>query len=76
MSPKVSVVIVAYRSRPSLERCLDSLEACRARVPLEVIVIDNDSGDGTVEVLRDSGRDVEVIANSDNRGFTRGVNQG
>jgi GT2 family glycosyltransferase len=76
MSPKVSVVIVTFRSRPSLERCLDSLDACASRLPLEVIVVDNASGDGPVESLRASGGEVFVIANPDNRGFTRGVNQG
>lgn len=74
--PRVSVVIVSYRSRDALEPCLDSLEACAARLPIEVVVVDNASGDGTVEWLRASRPRVELIANPDNRGFTRGVNQG
>jgi GT2 family glycosyltransferase len=72
----VSVVIVSYRSRDALEPCLVSLRECGARCPLEVVVVDNASGDGTVEWLRARHPEVELIANPDNRGFTRGVNQG
>jgi hypothetical protein len=76
VNPLVSAVIVSFRSRDTLPACLDSLRACRERVPLEVVVVDNASGDGTPELLREAYPDVAVIANPDNRGFTRGVNQG
>ena len=76
MSPRVSVVIVGYRSRAALEGCLESLRACGEVIPLQVVVVDNASGDGTVEFVRRVHPTVEVVANPDNRGFTRGVNQG
>lgn len=76
MTPRVSVVIVSYRSRDALGPCLESLRACAARVPLEVIVVDNASVDGTADWIRAEYPEVELIANPDNRGFTRGVNQG
>lgn len=76
MRPKVSVVIVSYRSREPLEECLESLRICSERTPLEVIVVDNASADGTVEWLAQRHPWVGVIANADNRGFTGGVNQG
>lgn len=76
MRPRVSVVIVSYRSRDALVACLESLRACAARTTLEVVVVDNASGDGTVEWISASHPEVHVIANPDNRGFTRGVNQG
>lgn len=76
MTPRVSVVIVSFRSRAPLAECLESLQACARRVALQVVVVDNASGDGTVEWLRESHPEIEVIANPDNRGFTRGVNQG
>lgn len=41
----------------------------------EIIVVDNASTDGTVEMLRAEFPDVRVIANSENVGFTRGNNQ-
>ncbi len=76
MTPRLSVVIVTYRSRGVLPTCLASLAACRADVAFEVIVVDNASGDGTPEWLTAEWPAVRVIANPDNRGFARGVNQG
>jgi N-acetylglucosaminyl-diphospho-decaprenol L-rhamnosyltransferase len=76
VNPRVSVVIVSYKSRDALEPCLDSLATCAKRIALEVVVVDNASSDGTVEWLRANRHEVDLIANPDNRGFTRGVNQG
>jgi N-acetylglucosaminyl-diphospho-decaprenol L-rhamnosyltransferase len=73
MTLRVSVVIVSYRSRESLALCLPSLERCRARVPLEVIVVDNASGDGTAEWVRAEHGWVELISSDSNEGFARGV---
>jgi N-acetylglucosaminyl-diphospho-decaprenol L-rhamnosyltransferase len=74
--PRVSVVIVSFRCPEYLERCLAALAACRDRIPLEVLVIDNASGDGTAEWLERAHPWVHGIPNPDNRGFSRGVNQG
>lgn len=76
MTPGLSVVIVSYRSRGPLARCLESLAACRTALPLQVVVVDNASGDGTLEWLAQGWPWVEVFANAENLGFTRGVNQG
>jgi GT2 family glycosyltransferase len=76
MNPRVSAVIVTYRSREALPACLQSLRECAERVRLEVIVVDNDSGDGTPNWIQSKFSEVRVIANPDNRGFARAVNQG
>jgi hypothetical protein len=76
VTPVVSVVIVSYRSREPLAGCLASLRAAAAAVPLEVIVVDNASGDGTPAWIAAAHPEVRCVANPDNRGFTRGVNQG
>jgi GT2 family glycosyltransferase len=76
VTPRVSVVIVTYRSRAVLPACLESLRDCAQQVPLEIVVVDNASADGTPEWLMATWPQVRVIANPDNRGFTRGVNQG
>jgi N-acetylglucosaminyl-diphospho-decaprenol L-rhamnosyltransferase len=76
MIPSLSVVIVSYRSREPLVACLESLADCRAGLPLEVIVVDNASGDGTADWLRSACPWVETIASPVNGGFTRGVNLG
>ncbi len=76
MRPSVSVIIVSYQSRAVLGPCLASLAACQARVPHEVIVVDNDSADGTAAWLVSEHPAVRVIANPHNRGFASAVNQG
>lgn len=76
MSPRVSVVIVSYRSRDPLARCLPSLARCAEQVPLEVIVVDNASGDGTAAWVAGAHPWVRLIESPMNRGFTGGVNLG
>jgi hypothetical protein len=76
MTPAVSVIVVSYRSRDSLALCLPSLRACAARLPLEVIVVDNASGDGTVEWVRAQHPEVELIAGELNEGYGRAINRG
>ena len=51
--PRLDVVVVAYRSRELLGRCLDSLRAHPPAAGLRTVVVDNDSGDGTPEMVRD-----------------------
>jgi GT2 family glycosyltransferase len=61
--------------RDLLRRCLESIFA--SRLPgLEVIVVDNASSDGSLEMLRTEFSHVTLIANSENRGFPAGNNQG
>jgi GT2 family glycosyltransferase len=72
----LSVVIVSYESWAPVAACLESLSACRERIPLEVVLVDNASTDGTVELVGRAHPWVEVIGNRENLGFTRGVNQG
>jgi len=50
---EVAVVIVNYETGAWLERCLRSLERCRGDVSVDVVVIDNASGDGSGAVSDD-----------------------
>jgi GT2 family glycosyltransferase len=76
----LSVVLVSWRTRELLGACLRSLRAALgerlAAGGAEVIVVDNASGDGSVEMVRDQFREVRLIANSENRGYAAGNNQG
>lgn len=74
MTPLVSVVIVAYRSRAHLSECLRSVAA--QPEPLEVIVVDNASADGTVALVRAELPAARVLVNEFNVGFAAAVNQG
>ena len=66
----IGIIIVTYNSAAEIGACLDAALLSGA----DVVVVDNASSDGTIaEVAR---RGVRLIANSQNRGFAGGVNQG
>lgn len=71
----VSVVIPNWNGARFLPTCLDSLRA-QTHPPLEVIVVDNGSQDGSVELLQRSYPETRVIAWPENRGFAAAVNEG
>jgi N-acetylglucosaminyl-diphospho-decaprenol L-rhamnosyltransferase len=72
----LDVVIVSYRSRELLRSCLDSLRAHPPSIPMKLIVVDNDSGDGTAEMVAADYPDVELIAAPRNLGFAAATNLG
>ena len=71
----LSVIIVSWNVRDLLRDCLHSLEA-HTGVALEVIVVDNASGDGSAAMVADEFPRVRAIANAANAGFTVANNQG
>jgi N-acetylglucosaminyl-diphospho-decaprenol L-rhamnosyltransferase len=62
-------VIVAYRSRELLRRCLASIRERTAAIEPQVIVVDNASDDGTVEMVRETFPEVAVVPLTENVGF-------
>lgn len=74
--PVLSILIVNWNVRDLLRRCLCSIFANLPPFPLEVIVVDNSSTDGSVEMVRTEFPQVRLIANPDNRGFPAANNQG
>lgn len=67
---KLSVLIVSYNVQHLLRRCIASV------AEHEVIVVDNASSDGTVEMVRREFPDIKLIAWEQNRGFSAAVNAG
>jgi GT2 family glycosyltransferase len=77
--PMVSAVIVTHNSADYIGHCLDSVRLNSAYPSYEVIVVDNDSRDGTLDLLRDfASRDnrVRIVALAHNAGFAAGSNRG
>jgi GT2 family glycosyltransferase len=74
-SPNVSIVIPNWNGRHWLPRCLESI-ACQQLAPLEVIVVDNGSDDGSVDYLRASHPPVSVVELARNTGFAHAANRG
>lgn len=73
--PRVSVVIVSHNTRDELLRCLDSL-ARDVGLPLEVLVVDNASADGSADAVRHGFPGARVIESGENVGFSRANNRG
>lgn len=71
----LSVVIVSYNVRAFLEQCLVSVERASSGLDLEVWVVDNNSVDGSVEMVRSRFPEVHLVANRDNVGFSVANNQ-
>ena len=71
----VSVVVVTYNVREFLDQALRSVERASAGLSVETFVVDNDSADGSAEMVRERFPDVHLIANEENVGFAVANNQ-
>ncbi|MBX3066247.1 MAG: glycosyltransferase family 2 protein [Anaerolineae bacterium] len=76
MSIDIGIVIVNWNTRDLLRDCLKSLQAGDPTVTRRVIVVDNASSDGSVEMVRDEFPAVEAVANPTNGGFSQANNIG
>ncbi len=73
--PDISICIVAWNTRRLLDECLCSIRDLPDETTCEVIVVDNDSADGTVEMVREKHPAVLLLANDHNAGFAAANNQ-
>jgi GT2 family glycosyltransferase len=73
--PLLSVLLVNWNSRDDLAACLDSLLVQPQR-DLEIIVVDNGSTDGSVELVRERYPQVRLLPTGENLGFAEGCNRG
>lgn len=73
---ELSVVIVSWNSAEYLETCISSVYAAANGDPVEVIVVDNGSVDGSQGLVRRAFPSARLIVNDQNRGCTVAFNQG
>jgi len=71
----VSVIIPNWNGKDFIEGCLRSLRA-QTFQDLEIIMIDNGSSDGSIELVKGSFPEVKVISLTYNKGFSGAVNEG
>lgn len=71
----LSIIIVSWRVRDLLRQCLRSIYQKTVGLQFEVFVVDNNSLDGTVELIKDEFPDVHLIVNPKNFGFAKANNQ-
>lgn len=74
MFPQLSVIIVSYNTKKLTLDCLKSVYQ-QKHIEFEVIVVDNNSSDGSVAAIKKNFPQVRLIANKKNTGFARANNQ-
>ena len=72
----LSVIIVNWNTKKLLDDCLSSIFKFTKDIDFEVIVIDNDSKDGSPELVKKKYSKVKLIENKDNVGYAKANNQG
>jgi len=72
---ELSIIIVNYNVRYYIQQALHSI--CRAvkNIDAEIIVVDNGSGDGSVQLIKREFPSVKLIRNKENAGFAKANNQ-
>lgn len=73
---QISVIILNYNVRFFLEQCIRSVQKSLQNLEGEILVVDNASVDGSVEMVQKLFPDVVVIKNTENVGFPKGNNIG
>lgn len=73
---QLSIIIVNYNSRPLIEQCLVSISNATIGINTEIIIVDNNSNDGSKEYLPAKFNDIKFIFNDKNAGFAKACNQG
>lgn len=73
---KLSIIFVNWKTPELTKNAIASVYKETSGFDFEVIVVDNNSGDGSVEMIKKEFPQVILIENSDNRGFGKANNQG
>jgi len=73
---KTTVIIPNYKGKNYIENCLNSLLASEAENAFRILVVDNASDDGGLEIVKEKFPQVDVIELKENTGFCHAVNVG
>ena len=76
MMKRLSIIILTWNQRETTFACLQSLRSFIAQPDVEVIVVDNGSADGTVELLQNHFPTLTLLINKKNRGVASARNKG
>ena len=72
---ELSIIIVNYNVKHFLEQCLLSVEKAIEKIDAEIFVVDNNSVDGSVKLVKEKFPKVNLIENKENTGFSKANNQ-
>ena len=73
---ELSIIIVNYNVKHFLEQCLISVKKALNGIEGEIIVVDNNSVDGSLFLINEKFKDIVLISNEKNTGFSVANNQG
>jgi GT2 family glycosyltransferase len=73
---KISIIIVSWNVKSDLLNCLSSIKINKPHCSFEQIVVDNNSNDGTANIIKQQFPEVIFIENNENKGFSKANNQG
>lgn len=75
--PLISVILVNFNGAKHLKTCLDSLKNLNYPADkLQVVLVDNNSKDNSIALLKEKYSQVKLVLNNENLGFAKAVNQG
>ena len=72
----ISIIILSYNTRQLLDDCLEHIYRNTNDLNIEIIVVDNNSSDDSVLMVKEKYPEVRLIENKYNVGFAKGNNQG
>ncbi len=75
MDIELSIIIVSFNTKDLLRSCLQSICSTITTVAYEIIVVDNNSKDGSPKMIENEFKDLRLIKNEDNYGFAKANNQ-
>jgi len=74
VDPRATAILVNWNTRELLRGCLAALEAAAGHVPLQIVVVDNASTDGSADMVAADFPRVDLVRNPVNAGFARANN--
>jgi GT2 family glycosyltransferase len=74
--PDLSIVLVNHNAKDMTMDCIRSINEKTQKISCEIILVDNNSSDGSQAAIREQYPDVRLIENLDNKGFAAANNQG
>ena len=71
----LTVIIVNYNTRSLLAPCIEAVRTSAGVLPMQIVIVDNASRDGSVELMKEAFADCDLLFNAVNVGFGRANNQ-
>ena len=73
----ISIIIVNYKVKEYIIPCIESIYKHTSKsLRYEILVIDNNSNDGSIDAIKSQFSEVKIYQNTENIGFSKAVNQG